>query len=162
MFENTKRQKITLKLACSRSKVLTFEIITAYFEEPRKILNNVDEIYEILSSILLEKFNGIKNIFLVGRSIASCMNVTLTEYTPLSGKTCMKLPKAIAKKMAVVNMKNDDKECFEWYVARLTNHVAKNSERVTKELRAQSTKFKWFELPMKVDNVSKWEMFILE
>ena len=43
----------------------------------------------------------------------------------------------------MINMKNDDNECFKWCITRALNPVDKNAERVTKILRMQFTKLKW-------------------
>ena len=65
------------------------------------------------------------------------------------------LPKKIADKKAVINMKNDDDECFKWSVTRARHPVEKNAERITKELKKQSEEFDWSELtfPVKLNQI---------
>ena len=53
------------------------------------------------------------------------------EFVPLKGNSWIPLPEAISKKKAVINMKNEDDECFKWCVTRALNPVEKNAERIT-------------------------------
>ena len=59
------------------------------------------------------------------------LDVHFTDFIPLRGYTFLPLPKIVTKK-AVINMKNDDDQCFKWSVVRAQNPVEKNSERITK------------------------------
>ena len=49
--------------------------------------------------------------------------------------------------------------CFKWAVTRALNPVKRDSERVTKELKEQSKKYKWegIEFPTKVKDIHIWE-----
>ena len=71
------------------------------------------------------------------------LDIHFTEIIPLRGSTFLPLPKKIRDKKAVINMKNDDDQCFKWSVTRALNPVEKNSERITKELKDQSERLDW-------------------
>ena len=43
------------------------------------------------------------------------------RYNPLRGETSMPLPKELADKKAIINMKNKDNKCFLWCVLRALN-----------------------------------------
>jgi hypothetical protein len=60
------------------------------------------------------------------------LEIHIGEFRPLRGKKHEPLSKSIASKKAIINMKNDDDECFKWAVTRALNPVDKNSERITK------------------------------
>ena len=62
------------------------------------------------------------------------LDITLSRLRPLRGSSRIKLPKAIAKRKALINMKNEDEECFKWAVTRALNPVDENPQRVTNEL----------------------------
>ena len=47
------------------------------------------------------------------------------------------------KKKAIINMKNEDVECFKHSVTRALNPVDKDPQRITKELREQSKQLNW-------------------
>ena len=71
------------------------------------------------------------------------LDITLSRLRPLRGSSHIELPKAIAKRHALINMKNEDEECFKWAVTRTLNLVEKNPQRVTKGLRKQSKELNW-------------------
>ena len=82
-----------------------------------------------------------------------------TDFIPLCGSTYFLLPKKIATKKAVINIKNNDNLCFKWSVTRALNPVEKNSKRITKELKEQSEKLNWNGLtfPVKLNKIGIFE-----
>ena len=54
------------------------------------------------------------------RSIV-CLNVFTVEYRPLKGSSYIPLPQNFKNKTAIINMKNEDEECFKWSVTRALN-----------------------------------------
>ena len=89
------------------------------------------------------------------------LDVHFTDFQPLRGSTFLPLPKKIASKKAVINMKNDDDHCFKWSVTRALNLVEKNSERITKELKDKSERLDWsgLKFPVKLDHIVIFEKF---
>ena len=79
------------------------------------------------------------------------LDVHFTDFQPLHGSTFLPLPSKISTKKAVINMKNNDDQCFKWSVARALNPVEKSSERITKELKDQSERLDWSGLKFPVD-----------
>ena len=71
------------------------------------------------------------------------LDITLSRLRPLRGSSHIELPKVIAKRKALINMKNEDEECFKWAVTRALNPVDKDPQQVTKELRKQSEELNW-------------------
>ena len=49
------------------------------------------------------------------------LDVHLTDFIPLLGSTFIPLPRKIATKKAVINMKNDADQCFKWSITRALN-----------------------------------------
>lgn len=113
---------------------------------------SVDKIMESLSSFQKEGSNWV---------IESIANVALhtVKHKPLSGSSYIPLPAKIMRKKAIINMKNEDNECFKWSVARWMNPVDKNPERITNDLRKQSEKLNWEGIvwPMKLKDINKFE-----
>ena len=87
------------------------------------------------------------------------LEIFITKYRPINGKSYKPLPKAIVNKKAIINMQNDDDQCFKWATARALNPVDKNPERITKILKMQAEKLNWndVEFPMKVKDIRKFE-----
>ena len=88
-------------------------------------------------------------------------DIHLTDFQPLRGSTFFPLPKKIATKKAVINMKNDDNLCFKWSVTRALHPVEKNSERITKILKYQSERLDWsgLKFPVDLNQIAIFEKF---
>jgi hypothetical protein len=65
------------------------------------------------------------------------LEIYIGEFRPLRGKKHK--PKSIASKKAIINMKNDDDECFKWAVTRALNPTDTHPERISKELKKKKT-----------------------
>jgi len=87
------------------------------------------------------------------------LDVNTVVYEPLKGSSYIPLPKCLADNKAVINLKNDDSQCFKWCLARSLNSVEKNSERVTKELRKQVEELNWngITFPVALNEIDKFE-----
>ena len=88
------------------------------------------------------------------------LEIFITKFRPLAGKEyTTPLPKNLQGKKAIVNMKNNDNQCFKWAVTRALNPTEESPHRITKILKEQSKKFNWeeTEFPLKVKNIGKWE-----
>ena len=87
------------------------------------------------------------------------LELHLVEFSPLKGNSWFVLPEWIKRKRAVINMKNEDEECFKWCVTRALNPVDKNVERISQELRKQSEELNWkgIDFPMEVDKIDRFE-----
>ena len=80
---------------------------------------------------------------------------------PLRGSTFLPLPSKISTKKAVINMKNNDDQCFKWSVVRALHPVDIHPERITKELKDQSERLDWsgLKFPVKLDQIVIFEKF---
>ena len=54
------------------------------------------------------------------RSVVS-LNVFTAEYNPLKGSSYIPLLSCLFSKRAIINMQNEDDQCFKWSVTRNTN-----------------------------------------
>ena len=57
------------------------------------------------------------------------LDINTTVYKPLRGNSYIPLPKELANKKAIINLKNNDNLCFKWAVTRALNPV----ERMQRE-----------------------------
>ena len=83
------------------------------------------------------------------------MDLHTVKYTPLGGSSYISLPKFLAAKKAIINLKNEDDECFKWAITRALNPVEKNFERIDKELRETSKDLNWEGLKFPVNKFEK-------
>ena len=63
----------------------------------------------------------------------------------------------------MINIKNEDNQCFKWCIARALNPVDQNSNRLTKELVKQSKSFNWegLKFPVDLKQIKIFEKIIL-
>ena len=87
------------------------------------------------------------------------LEIFITKFKPLNGKSYKPLPKTIVKKKAIINMKNNDNQCFKWAVTRALSPVDRDAERITKTLKIQAEKYNWndIESPTKLKDIHKFE-----
>ena len=89
------------------------------------------------------------------------LDAHFTDFQPLRGSTLLPLPSKISTKRAVINIKNNDDQCFKWSVVRALNPVYIHPERITKELKDQSERLDWsgLKFSVKLDQVVIFEKF---
>ena len=97
-----------------------------------------DDIYIIMMDRILEKIERFINGDGNGGTRWAVFNVIKLElhtvsYKPLGGETWVPLPKELADKKAIINMKNENNKCFLWCVLRALNPTKSHPERVDKE-----------------------------
>ena len=71
------------------------------------------------------------------RSVLS-LDLHTVKYEPLGGSSYIPLPSFLAAKKAIINLINEDEECFKWVITRALNPVEKKSERIDIKLREKS------------------------
>ena len=78
---------------------------------------------------------------------------------PLKGETYIPLPKELANKNAIINMKNKDNKCFLWCVLRALNPKDDHPERVDKELKPKENtlNMEGIEYPVSLKDLNKIE-----
>ena len=115
-----------------------------------EIMDEINEKMEILQDTGGSGwiFEGVENI-----------EILTVPYEPLRGSKYMELPKHIADKKAVINIRNKDEECFKWCVLRALNPTQSNPHRVDKKLReAEKTiNMEGIDIPTKIEDITKFE-----
>ena len=62
------------------------------------------------------------------------INIDIANYDPLAGSSYFTLPPELNNSMkGLINLKNEDNECFKWCHVRFVNPQNKNLERIKKE-----------------------------
>ena len=81
------------------------------------------------------------------------------SYRPLRGNTWIPLPKELADKKGLINMKNKDNKCFMWCVLRKLNPKDDHPERVDKELmeKENTLNMEGIEYPVSLKDIDKFE-----
>ena len=91
------------------------------------------------------------------RSVLS-LDLHTVEYEPLGGSSYIPLPKFLAAKKAIINLKNEDDECFKWAITRALNPVEKTSERIDRNLPETSKTLNWegLKFPVNLSDINKF------
>ena len=166
MREN-RRTRVRMILNCEMTRKELFsestQILNTFFHS--ETVENLEgtnerEIYDRAVQTIEEKiqnFNQRGSNWRFERVIS--LDIHFTDFQPLRGSSFLQLPKKIRDKKAVINMKNNDDQCFNWSVTRALHPVEKNSERVSKELNDQSERLDWsgLKFPVKLDQIVIFE-----
>ena len=111
---------------------------TAFFNGKAKIVTKIDDVepelnmsrQEILNTI--DKWVSEGSGWVIDQMDSHYLNVTL--YKPLNGSSYIKLPAKLGNsRKGLINIKNEDNECFRWCHIRHLNPQEKNSQRIKKE-----------------------------
>ena len=131
--------------ARSKTQSVTLQLGDTYGEMRDRMLEKLSEFQKNGSGWRLKSIHGLE--------------ISITKYDPLSGSGYSKLPPYIAKKNIVINMRNEDNQCFRWAVTRALNPADGHPNRITNELREQTKKYNWEEVtfPTSLKKIKVWE-----
>ena len=110
---------------------------TAYFNSKPQIIINNTEIPESLQLSKQQILNMIAQWVSEGSgwTIQSVDNhyLNIVQYQPMKGSSYIELPQELRHhRKGLINMKNDDNECFRWCHIRYLNPQDKNPQRIKK------------------------------
>ena len=139
LLESMKGLKFVETLKIRLKKVSNDGILeqTNYFNsKPQTIINNT-EISEALQSSQQQILNMIAQWISEGSgwTIESVDNhyLNIVQYQPMKGSSYIKLPQELRHhQKGLINMKNEDNECFRWCHIRYLNPQDKNPQRIKK------------------------------
>ena len=123
--------------------------------------SDLSELFNLMTSRLIELSQQFQN---QGsgwqfRKVES-LDINIDPFEPIYGSSYIPLPKKIADKNAIINVKNsDDNECFKWAVTSAIYTVKDNPGRLNKKMRINSEKFNWsgIEFPVSLKKIVKFE-----
>ena len=151
LLNENRKVKVFFVLSCEMERVdmKTGEVITitAHFNS-KNVINldstDVDILYSKSVDKMMEAMSTYQSLGSNWRlkSVAE-LSANTIAYKPIKGSSYIPLPAFLAHKKAIVNMQNEDDQCFKWCIARALNDNVKNPGRITTELREQSEKLDW-------------------
>src|SRR6218665_3123226 len=161
LLSENRQTKINLVLTCAIERVdmQTGQEESAHtpFVSKTEVILDATDINEIYSNAISRIPETMANFQMRGsnwRFMALVkLDVDTVTYKPLKGSSYISLPVELVNKKAIINMKNDDNECFKWCVTRALNPTDNNPQRITNKLIEQSKKLDWrgIEFPVAAD-----------
>ena len=167
ILRENKNKKVYFVLMCEMSRLIILtgdELIEVvpFASKSGIVLETTDlgELYDIAKERILENmvnFNSNGSNWKVSSILR--MDINMINYNPLSASSWIELDKFLIKKKAIINMKNNDNECFKWCVTRALNMKNKDNERIDKELIEKSKELNWkgIEFPFELNQIAKFE-----
>ena len=100
---------------------------------------DVSDIYNEMVEEIEEEIQKVQYAEGSGWQFMSVEKVVLhtTKWDPINAGSYIDLPPFLKNKKALINMKNEDDECFKWSVLRALNPKDKNAERIDNDLKSK-------------------------
>jgi len=133
---------------------------TAYFNsKAQAIINMEDENNQVAFNQIM---NAIGNWMREGSGwLIDSVNkhfVNINKYKPLNGSSYIKLPVELQNaKKGIINMKNEDNECFRWCHLRYLHPTTSHPERISKKLKIKDVNYAGVEFPVSLKHYHKIE-----
>ena len=167
LLENNRKTKVKLILRCIMEKTniadgQTIEQPAAFHSDVEVNLEGTD-VNELYDTIIDKVMENIANFQMQGsnwtfKSIMA-LEIHTVAYEPLRGSSYIPLPRALATRKAIINLKNEDDECFRWAVLRAMNPTDKNPQRIDKNLKSKRDQINMdgIEFPVSLKSIDKVE-----
>ena len=170
ILRENRNKKVYFVLTCEMecASILTDEVITRIvpFSSTSGIVlesTNLEKFYNRAKEAILEnmvKYNKMGSNCVV--SAIMKMEINMIKYNPICARSYIPLNLInpdLTKKKAIINIKNEDNECFKWCVTRALNMKSKNNERVDEELIEKSKELNWdgIDFPVLLKHIKKFE-----
>ena len=124
-------------------------------------VTNLDEIYGVMTGICLERISKFQNKGSGWQfDRVEFFDMHVDPFKPLRGSSYFKLPKKLAAKKAIINVKNEnDNECFKWAVTSAVYPREGHPERLNGEMRKNSEKIDWagIDFPTPLNQIERFE-----
>ena len=162
--ENTSTKvKFMLECLMEKKDLKTQNIVTSTPAFISKIEINLpgdeEEIFHRMVERILELISNYQNmgsnwVFIQINNL----EIHFANWKPIKGSSYVELPKKFKNKKAVINIKNDDNECFKWSVARALLEE-KNPQRISNALREKAKTLKWDDIkfPVSLKDIKTFE-----
>ena len=148
ILRENRNKKVYIVLTCEMecASILTEEVITRivpFSSNSGIVLESTDleKFYNQAKEAILEnmiKYNKMGSNCVVSAIVK--MDINMIDYNPISARSYIPLDPLLSSKKAIINIKNEDNQCFKWCITRALNMIPKNQERIDEDLKKQSTK----------------------
>ena len=155
---------IVLKITFAKTSQENTTYKSAYFQSKASIITNISEINDTLKHDFDEIINKIGNWISEGSGwrieSVDAHYLNRYKYSPLAASSYIKLPKELQHPMkGLINIKNDDNECFRWCHLAFKFPVVNNPQRVSKyKKHIEKLDYSGIKFPITINQVPKIEV----
>ena len=167
ILNSNRNIKIRLFLNCLMKRMDTdgFTAIKpfAFHSKGNKIILESTDLYEIYDEIIdeVEEIQKTQDAEGSGWVFVEVENLTLhtSKWNPINAGSYIDLPEALKNKKAIINMKNQDEECFKWCVLRALYPKDNHPERIDKDLKSKqdTLNMKGIRYPVNLRDIDRFE-----
>ena len=168
IFNSNRNIKTILYLHCHMERIATIgdnEIKEFAFHsnDLKLVLEGTDEseLYTEMVDEIEEEIQKVQNAEGSGWQFLKVIKLVLhtTRWDPINAGSYIDLPEALKNKHAIINMKNQDEECFKWCVLRALYPKDKNAERIDKDLKSKqdTLNMKGIRYPVNFRDIDRFE-----
>ena len=122
---------------------------------------NVEEVFNEMVDEIETAIQKAENAQCNGWVLFKVIGVTLhtAKWDPLNAGSYIDLPPYLKNKKAIINMKNQDDECFKWCVLRALNPKNNHPERVDRDLisKQDTLNMKGIKFPVSFRDIDRFE-----
>ena len=141
IFNTNRNIKTILYLYVLMSQGEKIEEFAFHSKGIKLILMETDEneIYDEMVDEIEEEMQKTREAVGSGWRFEKVIKLVLhtTRWDPINAGSYIELPEVLKNKHAIINMKNQDEECFKWCVLRALNLINKNAERIDSDLKSK-------------------------
>ena len=168
ILNSNRNIKIRLFLNClmKRMDIDGFTAIKpfAFHSKGNKLIlesTNLYEIYDEIIDEIEEEIQKTQDAEGSGWVFVEVENLTLhtSKWNPINAGSYIDLPEALKNKKAIINMKNQDEECFKWCVLRALYPKDRDAERIDKDLKSKQNtlNMKGIRYPVNFRDIDRFE-----
>ena len=122
---------------------------------------NEEEVYDEMVDEIEEEIQKVGEAEGSGWDFLGVIKLVLhtTRWDPINAGSYIDLPEALKNKHAIINMKNQDEECFKWCVLRALYPKDKNAERIDRDLKSKqdTLNMKGIRYPVNFRDIDRFE-----
>ena len=168
IFNSNRNIKTILYLHCLMERIAikgdkVIKEFAFHSKDLKLVLEGTDEseLYNEMVEEIEEEIQKVQNAEGSGWQFLKVIKLVLhtTRWDPINAGSYIDLPEALKNKHAIINMKNQDEECFKWCVLRALYPKDKNAERIDKDLKSKqdTLNMKGIRYPVNFRDIDRFE-----
>ena len=169
IFNSNRNIKTILYLHCLMFRISSImgdkvpQEFAFHSKDIKLVLEKTDEseLYNEMAQEIEEEIQKVQNAEGSGWMFLKVIKLVLhtTRWDPINAGSYIDLPEVLKNKQAIINMKNQDEECFKWCVLRALNPKNKNAERVDNDLKSKqdTINMKGIRYPVSIRDINRFE-----